>query len=218
MHLVVCFLVRSTSDTCRIRQHFIQTKSCKGQFMKGIIFNLMEEAVTSQFGANTWDDLLDAAGLDGAYTSLGNYADEQVFQLVAAASTALKLSPADVLRWFGRSAMPIMAQRYPVFFEGHSTTRGFLVTLNHIIHPEVNKLYPDAQTPIFEFEAGSEETLLVTYYSKRKICTLAEGFMHGAADHYDERIDLEHPQCMHHGAPKCLFKIKFASRATEGAE
>jgi hypothetical protein len=185
--------------------------------VKGIIFNLLEEVVTREFGANTWDDLLDAAGVDGAYTSLGNYADEEVFELVAAASTALALSPSEVLRWFGRNAMPMMARRFPVFFDGHATTRSFLVTLNHVIHPEVGKLYPDAQTPTFVFEAGEDESLWVTYHSQRKLCALAEGFMHGAAGHYNERLHLEHPECMLHGAPKCRFKLKFSGNATEVA-
>ena len=110
----------------------------------------------------------------------------------------------------------MMAERYPVFFEGHSTTRSFLVTLNDIIHPEVGKLYPDAKTPTFEFEASDDDSLLVTYYSQRKLCALAEGFMHGAADHYNERIQLEHPECMHHGAPKCVFNLKFSSSAIRG--
>lgn len=178
--------------------------------MKGIIFNLLEEVVTHQFGANTWDDLLDAADLDGAYTSLGSYADEEAFKLVAAASAALKLPPADVLRWFGRSAMPLLAQRYPVFFEGHDSTRSYLLTLNSIIHPEVRKLYPGAATPVFDFDATDAKTLLIGYRSERKLCALAEGFMQGAADHYKESMQLKHPECMHNGAAKCLWELKFS--------
>ena len=51
--------------------------------MKGVIFNAIEETVRSEQGEDAWDDLLDAAGLTGAYTSLGTYPDEQVYALVA---------------------------------------------------------------------------------------------------------------------------------------
>jgi hypothetical protein len=44
--------------------------------MKGIIFNLLEEVVIRDHGADTWDELLSATCLDGAYTSLGSYPDE----------------------------------------------------------------------------------------------------------------------------------------------
>ncbi len=54
--------------------------------MKGIIFNLVEEVVRNRYGEDTWDELLDAAGLDGAYTSLGSYPDEELLRLVAAAA------------------------------------------------------------------------------------------------------------------------------------
>lgn len=75
--------------------------------MKGIIFNLLEEAVSQEYGAGTWDALLDAAQLDGAFTSLGSYPDEYLFRLVGAASAALALPPDAVVRWFGIRAIPL---------------------------------------------------------------------------------------------------------------
>ena len=54
--------------------------------MKGVIFNLLERVVTDEFGADTWDDLIDEAGVDGAYSSLGNYADAEVEALLGAAA------------------------------------------------------------------------------------------------------------------------------------
>ncbi len=44
--------------------------------MKGIIFNLVEDVVTQENGPDAWDDLLDAAHVDGAYTAVGSYDDE----------------------------------------------------------------------------------------------------------------------------------------------
>ena len=35
--------------------------------MKGIVFNLLEEVVTREYSADTWDDLLEAAGVNGSY-------------------------------------------------------------------------------------------------------------------------------------------------------
>lgn len=62
--------------------------------MKGVVFNLLEEVVSQHHGETVWDTLLDAAGLPGSYTSLGSYPDEQMEQLVLAASNALGLPPA----------------------------------------------------------------------------------------------------------------------------
>ena len=177
--------------------------------MKGIVFNLLEEAVSKEFGEDTWDDLLDAAKLSGAYTSLGSYDDGEVFALVGAASKALNLPPQDILRWFGQRAMPLLAARYPGFFSGHDDARSFLLTLNNIIHPEVRKLYPGAITPVFDFGASDDGAMEIGYSSPRKLCALAEGFMVGAAEHYQEQADITQPQCMHDGAAKCVFHVRF---------
>ncbi|MFC4161008.1 heme NO-binding domain-containing protein [Chitinimonas lacunae] len=179
--------------------------------MKGIVFNLLEEVVRHHYGDDTWDDLLDTAGVHGAYTSLGSYADEEVFKLVMAAASALKQPPEAILRWFGRQAMPRLAERYPMFFSGHGDSRSFLLTLNHIIHPEVRKLYPGATTPVFDFDTSDDRILRIGYRSERRLCALAEGFIIGSADFYGEQVGLSQSQCMHRGDSKCLFQIEFTA-------
>ena len=177
--------------------------------MKGIVFNLLEEAVSTEFGDATWDRLLDDAQLDGAYTSLGSYDDAEILRLVAVASKALGIPEEDVLRWFGRRAMPLLAKRYPAFFANHASARGFLLTLNSIIHPEVRKLYPGASPPVFDFDTGDGDVLVIGYNSARRLCALAEGFMQGAAEHFGEQAEITQSACMHHGAAKCSFHVRF---------
>lgn len=55
--------------------------------MKGVIFNLLEEVVTDHHGDSVWEALLMATGQTGVYTSLGSYADAELYKLVEAAST-----------------------------------------------------------------------------------------------------------------------------------
>ena len=52
--------------------------------MKGVVFNLLEEFVRRAHGEDTWDALLARAHVDGAYTSVGNYADADLGALVGA--------------------------------------------------------------------------------------------------------------------------------------
>lgn len=91
--------------------------------MKGVVFNLLETVVTEAHGAETWDDLLDAAGASGAYTSLGNYCDAELESLVTCAAQALSLSRDEVLRWFGANAIPVLAELYPDLFTAHASAR-----------------------------------------------------------------------------------------------
>ena len=179
--------------------------------MKGIVFNLLEEVVVDTHGEEVWDTLLDAAGLSGAYTSLGSYPDEQMHQLVQAASSTVGVAPGEVLRWFGKAAMPRLAQRYPRFFTAHNSARPFVLSVNGIIHPEVRKLYPGADVPYFDFSDEPDGTLVMGYRSPRRFCALAQGFVEGAAAHYHESTTFDHVECMHRGDSRCLIRISFSS-------
>ena len=175
--------------------------------MKGIVFNLLEQVVTRDYGENTWDDLLGSAGLTGAYTSLGSYPDEHLGRLVGAASVALNVPAQDLIRWFGREALPALAQAYPVFFAPHTDTRSFLLTLNDIIHPEVRKLYPGADVPDFDFALLPNGNLKMGYDSHRRLCAFAEGLIEGAAAHFTELVAISQPLCMVRGDARCELEI-----------
>jgi hypothetical protein len=178
--------------------------------VKGVVFNLLEEVVSREHGEDTWDALLEEAGLDGAYTSLGSYPDSDLLRLVDAASEALGVSPDEVVRWFGRNALPLLAPDYPRFFAPHTSARSFVLTLNDIIHPEVRKLYPGVDVPVFDFDASSEQVLAMGYSSRRKLCAFAEGMIEGAAAHYGERVSISQPRCMNRGDQACLLELTFA--------
>lgn len=177
--------------------------------MKGIVFNLLEEIVVREHGEDTWEVLLDSAGLDGVYTSLGNYPDADLMALVVAASDALGLPPDDIVRWFGRNALPLLAVRYPALFEPHGDARAFVLTLNEIIHPEVRKLYPGAETPAFGFDASQPGKLTMDYRSSRRLCAFAEGLLLGAGDHFGQTVEIDQPLCMNRGDDRCLIEIDF---------
>jgi predicted hydrocarbon binding protein len=178
--------------------------------MKGIIFNLLEDVVINDHGQDTWDELLNATSLDGAYTSLGSYPDEHIQALVGAAARMLGLSPFEVLRWFGQRAIPLLVERYPSFFTAQQSARLFVLSVNGIIHPEVRKIYPGADVPTFEFHDAPGGALMMGYRSRRKLCALAQGFTEGAATHYGETVIFEHRECMHNGDTRCLCHISFS--------
>lgn len=185
--------------------------------MKGIVFNLLEEVVRREHGEDAWDDLIETAGITGAYTSLGNYDDGDFACLVSAAAALTGRSTYDVVRWFGREALPLLARKYPALFERHTSARSFVLTLNDIIHPEVRKLYPGADVPEFEYDVSSPDVLVMTYRSARRLCAFAEGLVEGAAVHYGESAVLEQPRCMLRGDEACTFHIAFRQLARPDA-
>ncbi len=179
--------------------------------MKGIVFALVEEIVTADHGPDMWDDLLDDAGLFGAYTTIGNYDDAELVALLEAASRRLDLPVPQVARHIGRRALPLFLQRYPELRGDQTTSRGLLLTLNSVIHPEVRKLYPGADVPDFDFVAESPAVLEMAYHSHRRLCFLAEGLIMGTGDEFDEIMAVSQPVCMHEGADHCLLVVEWQS-------
>ena len=175
--------------------------------MKGIVFNLLQESIEKLFGEEAWDSLLDASGLSGAYTSLGSYPDQELFTLVEATSVLVKKDQAEILRCFGRTAMPMLQTRYPEFFTMHRSARSFILSVNDIIHPEVRKLYAGASCPHFHFDEDTEGRLLLGYRSPRQLCQLAHGFIEGSLDYFGEQATIEHLLCMHRGDGICRMSI-----------
>ena len=175
--------------------------------MKGIIFNLLEEAVRNDFGEDAWDALIEASGSSGVYTSLGTYPDQELLAFVSAASKLLGKSIDDIVKWFGVSAVPLLHARLPELFRRYQSTRSFLLGLNDIIHPEVRKVFPGADVPDFAYDTADPKALLMEYRSKRQLCALAEGLTIGVAKHFGNHVEFQHLTCMKQGAEYCKFRI-----------
>ncbi len=175
--------------------------------VKGIIFNLVEDVVSQENGPDAWDELLDAADVHGAYTAVGSYDDAQLVAIVNAAAESGGSSPDDVMRHVGRQSLHILAERFPEFFELHSSVRTLLPSLNSVIHPEVRKLYPGANPPHFGFAEQPDGAILMDYYSERPMCALAEGLTLGSGDHFGENLSITQTQCTKLGADHCTLRI-----------
>ena len=77
--------------------------------MKGIIFNVVETAVTKLHGAEAWDDILDHAGVDGSYTALGTYPDAELMGIVGSACELTVLIQPICMKILGRAVLPDLA-------------------------------------------------------------------------------------------------------------
>lgn len=175
--------------------------------MKGIVFNAVEYVVAGEFGEDAWDAILADAGLSGAYTSLGTYPDAELTAIVAAAGERLGLHPDDVLRFVGRHGFDYLAARHPQYLQAHESATGFLQSLNHVVHPEIRKIMPEAAPPDFRAVGSEDGSLTLEYRSQRGLCVLAEGFALGVGDHYGQDLDVRQSSCTHRGDDVCTLSI-----------
>jgi hypothetical protein len=182
--------------------------------LKGIVFNLLEQVVTDEYGASAWDSMLDAAQLDGGYTAVGSYDDAELGRIVGAASSALETDPDALVRWFGGRALPLLHTRYPQFFASHHDARSFILTLNDVIHPEVRKLFPGADAPEFIFDTTDPNVLVLSYVSSRGLCAFAEGLIDGAAAQFGETVDIVQRECTKRGDSQCVLACTFSTASS----
>lgn len=185
--------------------------------MKGIIFTLVEDAVVQGHGPEVWDEVVDRADVAGAYTSLGDYPDEELGRLVAAGSELLDVPAPALVKHVGHTAMTPLAQGHPHFFSPHRHVRDFLLTLNSVIHPEVRKVNPGASPPHFVFSDLPDGGLRMEYRSPRGLCSLAEGMIVGAGAHYGQLVTIARPACRARGDDTCLLDLAFDQPPTTAA-
>ena len=164
--------------------------------MKGVIFNVVQEVVEDAFGIDFWDDAVDLAGIEGSYTSLGSYEDGDMIALVGAIAELARVSRNDVLVLAGRHGFSRLASRHTELLEGVAGWRDVLDQLDGIIHPEVRKIYPDA-----------DDVVLLEYESKRNLCGLAEGLVKGLGDWFESELSVTHLSCVHRGDDKCHMEV-----------
>lgn len=160
--------------------------------MKGIVFTEFLEMVEERFGLATLDRIISQAQLanDGAYTAVGTYDHQELVQLVGALSEVSGVEVPSLIKVFGQHLFGRFSLAYPQLFEGVDSTFAFLRSIEHYIHVEVRKLYPDAELPSFTYERQEPDQLVMLYQSRRPFADLAEGLILGCIAHYKEAIEL----------------------------
>ncbi len=179
--------------------------------MKGIIFKHFESFVVENFGDEVFEDILDSTEVvtDGPFVGPGTYPDEDLFALVGTAIGMLNISLADALYAFGVYLFDKLAAAAPIFIESSKDLRSFLLTIHSVIHVEVRKLFPGAETPNFSYEEPADDQLVMHYTSNRKLCPLVRGLLDGAAKSFNEKLVCKESACMHEGADFCTFELTF---------
>ncbi len=178
--------------------------------MKGIVFTTFNDMVEGEFGIDVWESVLAAAApeSDGIYTAVEDFPDEELMGMVSALSEQLDTPQEVLIEAFGRYLFGALNSKHPMFVAKETDYFSFLKSIDDVIHKEVEKLYENPNLPSMRWEQTEDDELTLHYRSPRKLCILAIGLIHGAADHYGVRINVKHNPCMHDGSDYCGFVIR----------
>lgn len=158
--------------------------------MKGIVFTEFIEMVEERYGLEVADRMISRAKIAsrGAYTAVGTYNPREMVSLLGQLCAETGVAIPDLLRTFGEYLFKSLATTYPQLLQGTRSAFGLLARIEDVIHPEVRKLYPDAELPHFETRAQSGDQLVMIYRSPRGLADLADGLIQGCARWYGEEI------------------------------
>ena len=181
--------------------------------MKGIVFTELLDFVSSTYGADMVDDIIDDACLPhgGAYTAVGTYPYPEMQRLMISLATRAGAGVSELLTRFGNHLCRRFVVKYPEFFVAQSCLFDLIESVDRHIHVEVHKLYPDAELPLFRTSARDSTSLLLDYSSCRPLAAMAEGMIRAAASHYGEPITIHRTQMDAEDMPVVRFAIRLAA-------
>jgi predicted hydrocarbon binding protein len=179
--------------------------------MQGTIFTVFSDMIIETQGIETWNELLDTVQPEsgGIYTRGMQYDDAELIALVTALSDKTNIDIPTLVKAFGGYLFIHLFNSSPAKVSHIDNLKDFLTCIDSVIHKEVKRVYPHAYLPSFDYKENANGDLEMIYHSKRKLCHLSEGLILGAAEHFNEKVKISQPECMHEGAEKCILLISF---------
>ncbi|MES9902966.1 MAG: heme NO-binding domain-containing protein [Sedimenticola sp.] len=178
--------------------------------MYGIIFDFLREYVIERHGGkDTWKALLDDNGYGyKVYFPVKEYPDEEIVALATSASNALNLPLPDVLEDFGSFVGPKLTSFYHMYVKDKSwKTLDIIEVAGSSIHDTIHKHNPNRKPPTISSSRESNDHLILTYHSHRKLCPVVRGVVRGLGEKFGEQFRIKETQCMHQGADNCVMHI-----------
>lgn len=176
--------------------------------MHGAIFAELKKYVDAKLGGDAWNALLTASGLGPRmYLAIQAYPDEDMVQIVTAASKKTGLAPEAILEDFGEFVAPDLLSMYRSLVKPTWKTLDVIEHTETTIHRVVRMQHADATPPYLHAVRNSEREVTITYNSARRLCSVAKGIVRGLAVHYGEVITIKEKKCMHRGATECVIVV-----------
>ncbi len=195
--------------------------------MKGIIFVVWEKYLEERFGSSFIDKYRESIHESKANLPVTGktYPDEMLLQGLTVARQLSTFSEDRLMFEYGRYFMLNGLVEYLCgYLLAQSWNAYDLVLQMRDAHAQMRRTPDGVMPPLFSYEVLSNDHthMILTYDSQRKLCSLLDGAIHGAAERFGERARTRELSCMKRGDPVCRFDVVFegeswAKRATPAA-
>ena len=187
--------------------------------MHGLIFFYIQKfAETAVPGTASWTAARASVAAGAArYLPSGVYPDADAVQLLQSLAESTGHPLPEVLERFGRFLAPHLVRIAGQHVDPGWRTLDLIEHTESIIHAMIRNTNPGAAPPVLQAVRPAPDELHLVYGSQRRLCALALGLMHGLAEHYHERIEVDEPSCMHRGDPFCSFVVRCVAHDTHSS-
>ena len=157
----------------------------------GSIFYLLRKFVIQAYSQEMWDKLNDEAKTLGDYEMTKSYPLDEINSIVKVASIHTGFSIHELQMKFGEYLVPDLFSLYSSYVNPAWKTMEIIEHTERVMHGAVRKLNSTANPPILNVTRVSDQLIMVDYYSKRKMGSLAVGIIRGIAKYYNEEDKIE---------------------------
>lgn len=191
--------------------------------MHGLAFVTWEKYLQDRFEGSVLSKYREQMGLTtvNSHLAVRTYPDEHFLKGIATAHEITGIATDTLLQEYGYYFISngLTRHRCTYLLSQSHNARDLLLAM-HDAHEQMAQL-PDGLTPpLFEyrFHQHDADTMAVIYDSKRKICPLLRGALHGAAAYYGQQAEVSETTCMRRGDRVCTFWVKFSGTSVAEVE
>jgi hypothetical protein len=185
--------------------------------MYGLINQGLHDLAVQAGGEDLWREIKSGAGVAlEAFVGMDTYPDDVTYRLVEAASAAMQISPADVLRAFGKHWVLYTARRgYGAIFDtmGRSLPE-FLANLD-MMHARLSLSMPEMRPPSFVCEQLGDRRIRLEYWSERAgLAPMVLGLLEGLGEMYSVAVSVNQSVVRADGGDHDEFIIDYVPHTT----
>jgi len=163
--------------------------------MYGLVNQAVRDLVIKVAGEGGWQEIRRKAGVEvDTFVAMESYPDALTYSLVGAASQALAMDPAAVLRAFGKHWIQYTAAEgygalMDMFGEDYFEA---LANINQL-HARIGLTMPHLSAPTFKIRQESADQCYIEYISSRKgLAPMMLGLLEGLAEKHHVKVNIEH--------------------------
>ena len=183
--------------------------------MHGLIANQLRGYVVARYGRDAWANAIRASGTslpEGPPPLDVMVADGDLVAVMVAVAAAAETDIPSLLNEFGVFLAPGLLRIYAPLIRPGWRSLDVIEHVEQEIHTAVRLRDREADPPYLVARRRSATEAEVIYTSPRQLCRLAEGIVHGLAEHFEERLAVTQPECMLRGDARCVISVELLPR------